>query len=266
MKLILLCDYGLDDAAATVDALFHAEADGYSSVDLVAVGGNVPCDIALRNVKKLVYALDFPHPKITIVDTRALPQPAVFLQDIHGCDGMGDLFADSPEADALESVEFSDWIECISDDFDLISLGPMTLTPYVLEKNPHKFIFMGGNINQPPNFHGYEFNHYMNREAFACCVKTPHVAITMDTCMNPALDAMKGDFCGCGLLQRIILRARELAMSRNEQNCYVWDDIAVKYLRHPDWFELSCETDRDCNLLNVAHYTLCAPYEEIIDL
>ena len=62
MKLILCCDYGLDDAAATADALFHAEKDGYESVVLVAIGGNVPSKVALGNAKKLLAALNFPHP------------------------------------------------------------------------------------------------------------------------------------------------------------------------------------------------------------
>ena len=45
MKLILCCDYGLDDAAATADALAHAAQDGYSEAVLVAAGGNVPPEV-----------------------------------------------------------------------------------------------------------------------------------------------------------------------------------------------------------------------------
>lgn len=264
MKLVMLCDYGLDDAAATVDALAHAAADGYSAVDLVAVGGNVPSDVALGNAKKLVCALDFPHPPVTLVDTRALPQPAEFLKSIHGGDGMGDLFSPSGKAERLQSVPFGAWLETLQGGFDLVSLGPMTLTLPVLEKKPKRFVFMGGNLHEPPNFRGYEFNHCLNREAFARCVKYPHAAVTMDTCRNELFDAGKGTFGGDGLLSKIIRRAKELSSALHEAHCYVWDDIAVKYLRHPDWFELFEGTDRDGNILSVARYTFGAPYEEIL--
>ena len=79
MKLILCCDYGLDDAAATVDALAHAEEDGYSEVVLVAVGGNVPAEVSLRNAKKLLAALPFSYPSATVVDTTAEAQPSDYL-------------------------------------------------------------------------------------------------------------------------------------------------------------------------------------------
>ena len=90
MKLILFCDYGLDDAAATYDVLRHAE--DYDSADLVAIGGNVPSEISLRNAKKLVANCDFALPEVRIVDTTAIEQPNEYLKEIHGDDGMGDLF------------------------------------------------------------------------------------------------------------------------------------------------------------------------------
>ena len=75
MKLILCCDYGLDDAAATIDALSHAAADGYAEAVLVAIGGNVPPEISLANAKKLVAHLPFESVPLTLVDTTAEVQP-----------------------------------------------------------------------------------------------------------------------------------------------------------------------------------------------
>ena len=75
MKLVLVCDYGLDDAAATVDALAHAAQDGHKEVSLVAIGGNVPPDVALANAKKLVAHLPFETVPVTVVDTtQAAPE------------------------------------------------------------------------------------------------------------------------------------------------------------------------------------------------
>ncbi len=263
MKLVLFCDYGLDDAAATTDALFHAAEDGYSSVDLVAVGGNVPAEIALKNARKLLAALDFPHPAVRIVDTSALPQPAEFLKVIHGGDGMGDLFEEK-EVPA-DVVPFETWLGSLKGDFRLLSLGPMTLVPYALEKKPEKFIFMGGNIAEEPNFRGYEFNHGVNRAAFAACVKAAHVAITMDTCRHPLFNVQEKGVPEKNLLGRIVNCARERTFVSGEKGSYIWDDIAVKYLRHPDWFSLYEARDRDGNLLTVARYIHGEPFAQIMD-
>lgn len=261
MKLVLFCDYGLDDAAATVDALKHAEKDGYSCVELVAIGGNVPPSVSLSNAKKLVSNLDFELPKLTIVSTEEEEQPFEYLKLIHGEDGMGSLFEETRE---IPSIPFSKWKE-ESEEFDLLSLGPMTLVPFALEKKPRKFVFMGGNIKEVPNFSGYEFNHALNRAAFSECVKYPHVAVTMDTCRNPLLDLQPNEIEGEGMMERIVRRIRERSFCSGEKGSYVWDDIAVKYLRHPDWFSLSEQIDRDGNRLTVARYTLLKQYLEIIN-
>ena len=50
-----------------------------------------------------------------------------------------------------------------------------------------------------------------------------------------------------------------------EKGCYVWDDMAVKVLRHPDWFQTYLAEDRDGNLLTVARYVLGRPYREIME-
>ncbi len=261
MKLVLFCDYGLDDAAATVDALLHAQKDGYDEAELVAVGGNVPADVALVNAKKLVANLNFPHLPVKIVDTSMIGQPAEYLKEIHGGDGMGDLFEEHEPP--CETVPFSAW-QKEGGEFDLLSLGPMTLVPFALGKKPRKFVFMGGNIAEEPNFRGYEFNHALNRAAFSECVKYPHVAITMDTCRHPLLNLREEEIGDGDLMHRIVNRAREMTFRSGEKGCYIWDDIAVKYLRHPDWFDVFQRSDRDGNLLSVASYVYGKKYLEII--
>ena len=169
MKLILCCDYGLDDAAATVDALAHAADDGYDCVVLVAIGGNVPRAVSLRNAKKLVACLS-PAVRVEIVDTTAVAQPEEYLTLIHGNDGMGDLFPEA-ECDRI-AVPFAGFLRGLTGEYDLLSLGPMTLVPRILARGVcRRFVFMGGNIAEEPNFHGYEFNHALDRKAFTEVVK-----------------------------------------------------------------------------------------------
>ena len=265
MRLILCCDYGLDDAAATVDALAHAKEDGYEGVSLVAIGGNVPCAVALKNAQKLVAALA-PSVPVEIVDTTQIAQREEFLTSIHGGDGMGDLFAEARHP--VSPVALSEFLNSLTGEYDLLSLGPMTVVPYILKRGRcRKFVFMGGNVAEIPNFHGYEFNHALDRTAFAEVVKNyPHVAVTMDTCRHPLLNIQNAPPEGDGLLRKIVRRSREMTFVSGEKGCYVWDDIAVKYLRHPDWFELYKALDNDGNRLTVARYTLGKRYEEILEL
>lgn len=265
MKLVLFCDYGLDDASATFDALTHALADGYGEVHLVAVAGNVPAAVSLANAKKLVAHCKFKRPPVVIVDTTKEAQPAEFLKEIHGNDGMGDLFPQKKPKGAIVKT-FAEWLAQFSGEYDLLSLGPMTLVPALLGRlAPQRFVFMGGNVAEAPNFHGYEFNHALNRKAFSDCVRYPHVAVTMDTCRHPLFNIQQKEIAGKDIPHKIVRRSRELTLRSGEVGCYVWDDIAVKALRHPDWFALRKRTDKDGNLLTVAEYVYGKEYLEIIE-
>lgn len=265
MKLVLFCDYGLDDAAATVDALSHSKEDGYEEVVLVAIGGNVPPSISLRNAIRLVSNCDFDFAPVTVVDTTGEEQPFEFLTSVHGGDGMGDLFHDRSFHARVEP--YREWLERFSDDYHLLSLGPMTLVPAMLRKRaPKRFVFMGGNIAQEPNFHGYEFNHALDREAFTEAVGYPHVAVTMDTCRSPFLNIQSEKIEGESLLTKIVSRARDLTLMSGEKGCYLWDDIAVKYLRHLNWFTLRYGEDRDGNELTYAEYVHGEKYLKLLKL
>ncbi len=262
MKLILFCDYGLDDAAATYDVLRRKE---YDCFDIVAIGGNVPPEISLKNAKKLLSSLDYPLPKLTLVDTTEKEQPYEYLTAIHGGDGMGDLFEE--KGLDLPIARYDEWLASLGGEFDVLSLGPMTLVSPLLERfSPRRFVFMGGNVAEEPNFHGYEFNHALDRKAFSACVLHAHAAITMDTCRNPLLNIQERGITGGGTLGCIVNRSRELTFSSGEKGCYIWDDMAVKYLLHPEWFSLAPATDCDGNRLTLAKYILQKTYEEIINL
>ena len=263
MKLVLFCDYGVDDAAATCD-VFRSKR--YDEVDVVPVGGNVPKEIAFRNAKTLLSVLGVKE-GVRLVDARKEAQPEEFLTLIHGDDGMGDLFP-AADAPAVPVLDFSRWLdEAGKAPFDLLSLGPMTLPARLLARAvPERFVFMAGTIAEEPNFHGYEFNHALDRAAFSDCARFPHTAVTMDTCRDPLLNVQPAPLPGEGLMERIVNRARELTFRSGETGCYLWDDIAFKCLLHPDWFTCTRERDRDGNELTVAHYAYGKPYAEIVNM
>ena len=81
-KLIIFADYGLDDAAATASILQRQER--FDAIDIVAIGGNVPPEVSLRNCYTLISCFPEALEKITVVDTTDMPQPSEYLAEIHG--------------------------------------------------------------------------------------------------------------------------------------------------------------------------------------
>lgn len=261
-RLALFCDYGLDDAVATCDLLLHAKE--YRAIDIVAIGGNVPSEVALKNAIKLTAAIGCGFADLRIVDTTDIFQPHEFLKEIHGDDGMGDLLDETSPAYPI--VKFDEWLKEDLGEFDLLSLGPMTLVlPLLKKKTPQKFYFMGGNIRMTPNYGEYEFNHGVNAEAFSECVKYPHAGATMDSCMHPLFDILREEKFENDLMGKLLQRARELSLSRGEEGCFIWDDVAVKALRHPEWFVTEEETDPFGNKITVVKYIGKDKYLSVAD-
>lgn len=248
--LILFCDYGLDDAAATVTVFAHHKR--FDRIDLVPIGGNVPVDISHRNCHTLL--AQFPHilHKIRLVDTRGVPQSEEYLAHIHGGDGMGDLL--SPATAAVATVDYKTWLDGLSGEERVLSLGPMTLVRPLMERHIHPLVVMGGCVNTPPNFHGYEFNHALDKDAFAFCAPKSEGVITLDTCRVAPLNVRNWALDGDDLYTRILRRDVELSYTRGEDGCYVWDDVAAQFVLFPHRFGVKEETDPHGNTYRHVFY------------
>lgn len=259
-KLIVFADYGLDDAAATATVLQrHARFD---AIDIVAIGGNVPAEVALRNCYTLLSYFPEVWEKITVVDTTDEPQPSEYLAEIHGNDGMGDLF-DHTRAVQVKTVTFAAWLPTTDGTELLLSLGPMTLVKRLMERYSTYFpVIMGGCVRTAPNYHGYEFNHGLDKGAFAYCTKVPHAAITLDTVRTPALDMRLREVTGADIHSQIVRADQKLSITRGEEGCFLWDDVAAAYLLWPDRFRLDEETDQDGNRIFNAVYISEKLYHE----
>lgn len=256
-NLALLCDYGLDDAIATAYLLKHTEL--FDRIDILPVGGNFPLQECFVNTKRVLWAVKQENPtlaleKLRIVDTSALPQPEERIADIHGNDGMGDVLPISYEETA-EVISYASWLNAVDESYSIVSLGPCTVTQDILEKKGAlPLCFMCGNISEPPNYKGYEFNHGVNPEAFSACVKYPHVAATLDSCHTE-----KGDLNGMELdtgdtLGVLLNRYRELSNQRKEPACYVYDLTVAVWLVHPERFTTEVMTDPYGNVITVLRY------------
>ena len=252
-KLVIFADYGLDDAAATISIIKnHAQFD---EIDIVAIGGNVPADISLRNCITLLNSMPDANSKITVVDTTQVDQRSEYLKEIHGNDGMGDFFKQNGDTSSLKLTSYEPWLAELCGDVMILSLGPATLVKPVLAKLPAKaLVLMGGCVDTPPNFGEYEFNEALDPEAFAFCLTFPHVAITLDTCRVPKLDMRRLHIDAPDVHSAIIRADQALSITRGEEGCFVWDDVAVCCLMHPERFISVQKTDPHGNVITMAEY------------
>ncbi len=252
MKIALLCDYGLDDAIATLYLLKNAEK--YEQIDILPVGGNFSLQMTMNNAKRILSQIEALPKNVTLVDTSSVPQNGDCLPNIHGADGMGDFLPQEPcYAEKIQSYDA--WIDGVDESYVLVSLGPCTVTYDILKKcKVNSVIMMGGNISERPNFGAYEFNHGMDPVAFSECVKFNHSIATLDTCHCGPCDfnyiTLKND----GLFERAVKRYVELSNERKEEGCYVYDLVAIIYLMHPERFSSECKEDAFGNRLNVLKY------------
>lgn len=247
-KFVLLCDYGLDDAVATAFLLDHRKKG--DTVDILPIGGNSEVGVAHRNAYTLLGSYEGDMSGVRIVDTRAVCQPWAKLPSIHGEDGLGDIL-EQTQGD-VPSLSYDEWL-AERGKFTLVSLGPCTLTRDILLRrgeDAELLLIMGGCVSETPNFNGYEFNHCLDRDAFAFCVKFPHAVATLDTCRVPEFNYAGRRFDGSSLFARLANRSIVLAEARHKDNCYIYDYIAVQYLFYPDRFRLVTVTDPDGNTLS----------------
>lgn len=246
-NLIILSDYGLDDAVATAHILTRRELFG--TIDIIAVGGNVSADTSLLNAKKLLSNLETDSVGVRLVDTGAVKQHFSCLPSIHGADGMGDLFDLKPLS--VPIISYAEFVCDLPHAPVVLSLGPLTVTVDLLGKLvPSELVIMAGMVAEKPNFNGYEFNQYLDIPAFCAAVRYPHVIATLDTCRAPRFNMIDRAGSVGGVLGKLIDRAIELAAARHPDNSYIYDYVAAQYLTDPQTFTVERVTDPWGNALN----------------
>ncbi len=251
-KIALFCDYGLDDACATL-YLFR-NANKFEQIDILPIGGNMPFSVSFNNAKRLLHNVEELPNNIRLIDASEIKCPEECIPHIHGNDGMGDVIF-SVKTPETATTPYSEWLKEVDDSYIFVSLGPCTLPLDALKKTgEHELLIMGGNISEPPNFMGYEFNHALDLNAFSECVKFNHFAATLDTCHNEKCDFYKIKLNGDGLFEKMVEGSVVLSRKRGEKGCYIYDLITVVFLIHPEKFSSEIKTDKDGNKINVLKY------------
>ena len=234
-RIILFCDYGLDDAIATLHILRHA--DKFGCIDVVPIGGNVGVQTAYRNAHTLLAAANVNVNKVRIIDTRAIKQTAADIPDIHGKDGIGDVLEQKPSA--VQVVDFDAFREELkikarpSKDC-VLSLGPCTV-PNMLGYTPFCTVLMGGTNKEEPNCGDHEFNEAMDLNAFKAYAKTATAVATLDTCHDKKF-GFDSFVTGDPLTDKLIERYKSLCVARSAPVA-VYDYVAALAVTNPELFE-----------------------------
>ena len=240
-RMVIFSDYGLDDAVATAYVL--ANRVDFAHIDILPIGGNVTATAALHNIRKLLAAafddgLDLRG--VRIVDSTDYYQECCPLADVHGADGMGDLFAPCEKSPVPECA-FEPWADEIGAGYRVLSLGPCTMVKRALVTTKNmpggRIVIMGGCTRETPNFGKYEFNDGLDHSAFLWTLRRPHVAVTLDTCRMPAFNLAGTRKSGGRLFDTLVNRSVELAEARHGDNSYIYDYIAAVALIRPELFE-----------------------------
>jgi len=238
-RLVILSDYGLDDAVAAVFLIRYFKR--FKAVDVFAVSGNVDAETSLANALALFDAAGVRD--VNIYSTGNIAQKHFCYPHIHGKDGMGDVLAKTDVK--LHSRAFGDWYkDAGGEPISILSLGPCTVTQVILENIDHKRVrdlyIMAGTVYEKPNHEGLEFNQALDPAAFKYCVSLPQArAVTLDTCRQPCFNFAGFHAEGESLLAKLLNRSIILAEARHPDNAYPYDLVAAICTVKPEAFIFS---------------------------
>jgi purine nucleosidase len=250
-KVILDVDPGIDDAMVLCMALYDPEVE---IVALTAVGGNVPPQVATRNLHAIVGHLDPPRlPRLGSASEIEGGLP-VDGRHVHGIDGLGGASLPVAETRSHHPAEkvICDAVRSMPNEITLVSLGPLTNLALALQLEPElphlldQLVIMGGAVKHPGNITpAAEFNMYCDPKSaktvfLSRCTKTlipldvtDKVTFTLDH-----LDQLPENGTKIGKFLRSILMPafRAYRQRFGLEGIHIHDMIAYVAMKHPEWF------------------------------
>lgn len=257
-KIILYCDYGMDDAIATAHIL--SRASDYAKVYIVPISGNQPLKLTFENAFKILGEFEGGISNVVVVDTRSLAQPYTALPYIHGNDGVGDFLRaqDVPYQSDItsdnaenETVLWSRAVAPLACDSVVVKryvVGGEAAVPVLtldafkaeLENNPcdddvvlslgpctvpkyvgylpKRTVLMGGCVTETPNFGKYEFNEALDPIAFKDYSARAAAVAAMDVCHDKAFNIRSYSRRSGNLIDRLIARLNVIYEVRVQQD------------------------------------------------
>ncbi|MBD5132499.1 MAG: hypothetical protein HDT28_07950 [Clostridiales bacterium] len=234
-RLIMFCDYGLDDAIATMHVLTNVDMFNY--IDIVPIGGNVSVQTAYRNAHTLLAAAGADKNKVRIVDTRNIKQCSADIPDVHGTDGIGDILEQKQSnVTVIDFQAFKKELEGKKEPAHdcVLSLGPCTL-PVMLGYVPFCTVLMAGTYKEQPNYGDYEFNEALDVPAFKTLAEKATAVATLDSCHDKKL-AFESFKTGDELTDKLVDKYKDLCMSRSAPVA-IYDYVAALAVTNPERFD-----------------------------
>jgi inosine-uridine nucleoside N-ribohydrolase len=177
VPVLIDTDPGIDDALALLLAF---RAPGWRVEALTVVAGNVPVDVGVRNVARILRAVGPPAlPRVAIGPAGPRARPLVTATHFHGEDGLGGVSAQFPEApldrypgDAADLLLAS--AQRWPGELTIVMLGPLTNLAAAIDRNrevlrrARAVVVMGGAVGVPGNVTpAAEYNVFVDPEAAA---------------------------------------------------------------------------------------------------
>jgi len=170
-KVILDVDPGIDDAMVLSMALFDPRLDVLA---VTAVGGNVPAELATRNVQAIIEQLDPPRwPRVGAASPPDHGLP-VDGRHLHGIDGLGGANFQVAELRGRHPAEkiICDEVRPAPEEVTVVALGPLTNLARAFQRDQEllsqvgRIIMTGGAVQAPGNITpAAEFNMYCDPQA-----------------------------------------------------------------------------------------------------
>lgn len=199
-KVIIDCDPGIDDAVALTLALFDPRLE---VIGITATAGNVPADIATRNVQTVIEQLD-PNRRPRV--GKAMPPTTgggVDGLQLYGADGLGNCnFAVSElQHQHLSEKVIVDLVRANPGSVTIIALGPLTNVARAFRLDSDlpglvdRLIIAGGSVEAIGNITPVaEFNMYYNpvaaREVFSSRTTKTIVPLDVTSRVSFSLDLL----------------------------------------------------------------------------
>jgi len=178
-KVILDVDPGVDDAMAVAAALADPRLEVLA---VTAVGGNVPPQMATRNVQAIIEHLDPPRwPRMGSASAPNFGLRADAM-DVHGTDGLGGAEFQVAELRTPHPSEkvICDQVRAAPDSVTIVALGPLTNVARAFQRDPElpsvvgRVVIAGGSVSGPGNITpAAEFNIYCDPTAARAVFRSP---------------------------------------------------------------------------------------------
>ncbi len=178
-KVILDIDPGVDDAMALCIALYHPQIE---VVAVTAVGGNVPPDLATRNVQALLAHLDPPRlPRIgaACYPNEGLPVAGRYGRDVDSLTEAHLRVSELRSAHPAEKL-ICDEVRAAPGEITIVALGPLTNVARALQRDAElaaaigQIVISGGAVASAGNVTpAAEFNIFCDPEAAQTVFRSP---------------------------------------------------------------------------------------------